>query len=406
MNKKNIWIINQYTGSPFHGMNFRSYYIAKEFMQNGHDVTVFSGSYSHLLNNLPKTTGLFTKEKVDDIDYIWVKVPKYKSSKSLGRIISMFAFMINLFFFNIFRMKKPDVIIVSSLSLFPVLNAYIWSKIFKIEFIFEVRDIWPLTLIELGHISKKHPLVIVLGWFEKFGYKKAKYVVSLLANAKEYMLSRGMDESKFVHIPNGVNLEEVQNYKEVSDEIKYSLPKDKFIVGYVGTLGIANAMEYLLEAAKKLKDNSNIHFVLVGKGGAKKSLQDYCIDNDMKNVIFIDPIEKTQVQGMLKLFDICYIGWHDEKIYRHGISANKIFDYMYSGKPILHSFSIKDNIIQKAHCGLTVEPENSEKIKEAILQLSSYSIKELDSMGNNAKRYVIENHSYNNLYKMYEELLS
>lgn len=405
MIKKNIWIINQYTGSPYYGMNFRSYYIAKEFVKNGNEVTVFAGSYSHLLNNFPKTFGLFTKEKVDEIDYIWVKVPKYKSSKSIGRIISMLAFMINLFFFNIFKMKKPDVIIISSLSLFPVLNAYIWSKIFKIEFIFEVRDIWPLTLIELGNLSKYHPLVIFLGWFEKFGYKKSKYTVSLLPNAKEHMLSRGMDGNKFVHIPNGVNLEEVQNYNDVGQEIKDSLPKNKFLVGYVGTLGIANAMEYLLEAAKKLKDNNEIHFVLVGKGGEKKSLQKFCIDNYMSNVTFIDPIHKTQVQGMLKLFDICYIGWRNEKIYKHGISANKIFDYMYSAKPILHSFGIEDDIIQKARCGLTVEPENSELIKEAIVKLSSKSKKELKEMGENGKRYVIHNHSYNNLYKLYEELI-
>ena len=157
---KNIWIINQYTGSPYHGMNYRSYYLAKEFVKTGHNVTIFSGSFSHLFINLPKTKGLFTEENIDGINYIWVKTPKYKSSKSFSRLLNMLAFMFVLFCFNIFKMKKPDKIIISSLSLFPVLNAYIWSKIFKIEFIFEVRDIWPATLIEMGNISKTHPLVL------------------------------------------------------------------------------------------------------------------------------------------------------------------------------------------------------------------------------------------------------
>ena len=403
-NKKNIWIINQYTGSPHYGMNYRSYYLAKELVSEGDSVTVFAGSYSHLFSHYPKTDGLFAKESIDDIDYIWVKTPKYKSSKSIGRVFSMLVFMINLFFFNIFKMKKPDVIIISSLSLFPILNAYIWAKIFKIEFIFEVRDIWPLTLIEVGNMSKYHPLVLFLGLFEKLGYKKAKYVVSVLPNAKEHMVSRGMNENKFRYIPNGVNLEEVQNYQEVSNENKSLLPKNKFIVGYVGTLGIVNAMEYFLDAAKKLKDNSQIHFVIVGKGGEKSKLQEYCKANELSNVTFIDPIPKIEVQSMLKLLDVCWIGAYKHEIYKYGVSANKLFDYMYAAKPIIYSIKSGEDLITMANCGISIEAENSEKIKEAILQLSEMNKDELERMGENGKKYVIINHSYVKLAKIYREL--
>ena len=402
---KNIWIINQYAGSPYHGMNYRSYYLAKEFVNNGSNVTIFTGSYSHLFTNYPKTEGLFTKENIDNIDYIWLKTPKYKNSKSLGRVINMFVFMITLFFYNIFKVKKPDIIIVSSLSLFPVLNAYIWSKIFKIEFIFEVRDIWPLTLIEVGNMSLYHPLVIFLGLFEKLGYKKAKYIVSLLPNAKTHMISKGMKDDKFQYIPNGVNLDEVENYEEVNDSIKKLLPKDKFIVGYVGTIGIANALEYLLEAAKELLNNHKIHFVIVGKGGEKNRLKEYSLSNELTNVTFIDPIQKIQVQSMLKLFDICYIGWHNKNIYKYGISANKIFDYMYSAKPILHSISIKNDIVKNAKCGLSIEAENSALIKDAILELSSRNTTELEELGKNGKKYVYKYHSYSELSKKYEKLI-
>ena len=404
-NNKNIWIINQYTGSPHYGMNYRSYYLAKELVKEGDSVTIFAGSYSHLFSHYPKTAGLFTKESIDGIDYIWVKTPTYKSSKSIGRVFSMLVFMINLFFFNIFKMKKPDMIIISSLSLFPVLNAYIWSKIFKIEFIFEVRDIWPLTLMEVGGMSKCHPLVIFLGWFEKFGYKKARHVVSVLPNAKEHIVSRGMDENKFRYIPNGVNLEEVQNYQEVSDEIKNVLPKNKFIVGYVGTLGIVNALEYFLEAAKKLKQNSQIHFVLVGKGGEESKLEKYCNVNQLSNVTFIDPIPKIQVQGMLKLLDVCWIGAYKHEIYKYGVSANKLFDYMYAAKPVIYSIESGENLIIMANCGISTVSENSEAIKEAILQLSLMNKDELDKMGKNGKEYVIDNHSYENLTKMYKDII-
>ncbi|MEA3384153.1 MAG: glycosyltransferase family 4 protein [Campylobacterota bacterium] len=402
---KNIWIINQYTGSPYYGMNYRSYYLAKEFVKQEYNVTIFAGSYSHLFTNIPKTNGLFTNEKIDDIDYVWVKTPKYKSSKSIGRVLNMLIFMINLLFFNIFKIKKPDVIIVSSLSLFPVLNAYIWSKIFKIEFIFEVRDIWPLSLIELGNFSKYHPLVLFLGWFEKFGYKKAKYVVSLLPNAKEHMVSRGMDEKKFRYIPNGINLDEVQNYEEISKELLSKVPKDKFIVGYVGTIGIANALEYFMQSANKLKENDRIHFIIVGKGGEKQKLQEYCDFNNLTNVTFIEPIPKIQVQGMLKYFDVCYIGLKKEKLFKFGVSPNKLFDYMYSSKPIIFAIETKESLVEISKSGISIKSEDSEAIKNAVLKLFNTENKKLDKMGICGHKYVINNHIYKKLTMKYIKLI-
>jgi len=405
MDKKNIWIINQYTGSSYYGMNFRSYYFAKEFVASGHEVTIFTGSYSHLFFNYPKTDGMFTKESIDNINYIWVKVPKYKSSKSMGRVVNMFVFTMKLLLFNIFKIKKPDIIIISSLSLFPVLNAYIWSKLLKVEFIFEVRDIWPLTLVEVGNMSKYSPLVLLLGLFEKLGYKKAKYVVSVLPQAKEHMIAQGMQENKFRYIPNGINITEVRNSEDIELSIKNTIPKDKFIMGYLGTIGIANAMSYFLDAALILKENKYIHFVLVGTGGEKEKLEIFSKKHNLNNVTFIDAIPKRQVQNMLKLFDVCYIGWHKKDIYKYGISANKIFDYMYSGKPILHSTHIRNDFIKDAKCGLSVEAETPEIISSAIVDLYNMNRNQLEAMGKNGKKYVIDNHSYNSLVKSYIEIL-
>ena len=404
-NKKNIWLISQYTGSPYYGMNYRGYYIAKEFVKNGDKVTLFSASYSHLFVNYPKIKGIFTEETIEGINYIWVKSSKYKGSKSIGRVLSMLAFMLKLFLFNIFKREKPDVIIVSSLSLFPILNAYVWSKIFKIEFILEIRDIWPLTLMEVGGMSKYHPLVIFMAWFERLGYKKASYVVSLLPNAKEHMVRSGMKDDKFRYIPNGINLKEVESYEDITQDIKDKFPKDKFIVGYLGTIGIANAMEYFLETAKEMQNNSKIHFVLVGNGGEKEKLQDYSRKHNLENVTFIAAIKKVQVQGILKYFDVCYLGWHNKSIYKYGISANKIFDYMYSAKPIINSINIDNDIIIKAKCGLTVKAEDNRAIKEAILELFSTKLSKLEQLGKNGKSYVIKHHDYGELVKKYRELM-
>jgi len=401
---KNIWIVNQYSGSIYHGMNYRSYYLAKELLKSGYKVTIFSGSYSHLFTSYPNTKGLFTKENIDGIDYIWVKTPKYKSSKSIGRIINMLIFMINLFFFNTKSILKPDIIIVSSLSLFPIFNAYLWSKKLKVDFIFEVRDLWPQTLIEIGNLSSSHPLVKFFGWFEKLGYKNTKYVVSLLPNAKKYMVDNGLKENKFIYIPNGINMDEVKKFEDIDDDIKQLIPKDKFTIGYVGTIGIANALEYLIKAIKELKGYENIYFIIVGKGSKKEKLKQFVDKNNLTNVTFIDPIPKIQVQGMLKYIDICYIGWKKESIYKYGISANKLFDYMYAGKPILHSFSGEGDIVKLAKCGISVEAENVDSIKKGILELYNMQKKDREILGQNGKKYVLKYHTYENIARKYMEL--
>jgi glycosyltransferase involved in cell wall biosynthesis len=386
-------------------MNYRAYYLAREFVKKGHEVRIFSASYSHLFKELPQTTGTFTKEMIDGIEYIWVKTPKYKSSKSIMRVISMLVFMFRLLFFKSSNKIKPDEIIISSLSLFPILNAYLWSKKFKIKFIFEVRDIWPLTLIEVGGFSKWHPLVIILAWFEKFGYKKAKYVVSVLPHAHLHMKKKGMKADKFRYIPNGISVEEVSNYENISKEIQDQIPKDKFIVGYVGTLGIANALEYLLDTAELLKENTNIHFVLVGKGGEEETLKAKVKEQKLQNITFIPSIPKIQVQSILQKFDICYLGWYNKGIYQYGVSPNKVFDYMYSGKSILHSISVNNDIISKAKCGITVESENPIAIKEIIIEFFLKDLGEMDRMGANGKAYVLKYHSYASLAQSYIQLM-
>ena len=397
----NIWIINQYAGSPYYGMNYRSYYLSKEFIQKGHKVQLFAASFSHLFKHLPQIKGTFTDEKIDGIDYVWVKTPTYSNSKSIKRFYNMLVFMFKLFFFKTSSKARPDIIIISSLSLFTVLNALLWSRRLKVPFIFEVRDIWPLTLVELGSVSDNHPLVKLLGWIEKLGYKKAKRVVSVLPNALPHMLSKGLQKEKFVHIPNGVDLDEAQNKQALSEEIKNKIPIDKFIIGYVGTLGIANAMQYLLDTAKKVQKHNKIHFVIVGKGGAKKNLENFVTQEALTNVTFIDAIDKKEVQTMLALFDLCYIGCHNREIYRFGISANKIFDYMYSAKPILSSMSIDNDIVTQAVCGVNVAAEDADAIAKAIVILSNTEPKELALMGENARHYVEQHHSYKNLAKQY-----
>lgn len=401
----NIWIINEYSGSQYHGMEFRHYYLGREFIKLGHKVTIISASYSHLFRNTPKVKKYFTLEEIDGIKYLWIKVPKYKKSTDKKRVLKWIMFSLSLFFLPFNKLSRPDVIILSPMATFPVFPSYILAKRFKAKFVFEVKDIWPLTLIEIGGYSSKHPVIKIMRWLELFALRRADVIVSVLPNYGEYLKDNGINRD-FVYIPNGIDLEELKNVEDLDENIKKLIPKDKFIVGYVGTVGIANALDVLIKAANILRDYKDIAFVVVGDGSEKENLIKMVEEMSLDNVIFIPSIPKRQVQSILDLFDVCYIGLKKERIFKYGVSPNKIFDYMYSGKPIIHAISTEKEIVNIANCGISVEAENPELIAEAIIKLKNMYVESRISMGLNGKEYVINNHSYGILAKKFLEVLN
>lgn len=400
---KTIWFINDYAGSKHHGMEFRNYYFAKEFVKQGHEVYIITASYMHLFKKFPKTEGNFTFEKIDGINYIWVKVPKYRESTDKKRVLKWFLFTLKLYFLPLKKMKKPDVVVASPMAPFLALPAYKLAKKFNAKFFYEVKDIWPMSIVELGNISPSNPLIKMMAWCERFGVEKADKVVSSLQNYGEHLKNDLGIEKEFTWINNGIDLNEVTHSEKLDEKIKNQIPKDKFIVGYTGTIGIANALDYFLEAAKILQDEKDILFVLVGEGKYKKELQEKY--SKLKNVLFIDSIAKNQVQNMLRLLDVCYIGLKHETLFKYGVSPNKLFDYMYSAKPILYAIdSGKSNIVDISNSGISVEAENQESISNGIKELYKMTKKQRDILGQNGKEYVLEHFTYEKLAIKYSKL--
>ena len=404
MAKKTIWIINDYAGSPYHGMVFRHYYLAKEWIKKGYEVYIISATYSHYYKELPPSDRIYNFEKIDGINYIWIKVIKYKDSIDKKRVFKWFIFTLNLLgLMFIKNIKKPDIIIASPTAPFFILSSYLLVKKFKSKLIFEVRDIWPLSIVELGNISPNHPFIKMMSWCERFAIKKADQIVSSLQNYGEH-LSRDLHiDRDFVWINNGIDLEEMQKIEPLSEEVTAKIPKGKFIVGYTGTVGIANALDSLLEASRIIENYEDIVILIVGDGKEKKRLMEKY--GKLNNVLFIDPIKKTQVQSMLKIFDVCYIGLKKENLFRYGVSPNKLFDYMFSAKPIIYAIdSGEHNIVDLANCGISVEAENPKAIADGILQLYHLSEEERKRIGENGKKYVLDNFTYEKLAQKYESL--
>ncbi|HNW81255.1 MAG TPA: glycosyltransferase family 4 protein [bacterium] len=401
MNNKNIWIINETIGSKIHGMVFRPYYLAKEFVKNGNKVTIFSGSYTHIYSNPPEVKGFSKTEVIDSITYCWIKTPKYKKSQSFGRIVNAFVFVLGLFLVKKKSFGKPDVIIVTSPTPFSIINGYYYKKKFNAKLIFEVRDIWPLTLIEIGSISKWHPFILFMQMFENFSYRVSDHVVSVLPEAYKHMEQHGMKRNKFVYIPNGIDESEKLENSQSAQKLLNLIPQNKLIVMYAGKIGISNALENIVNAAKLVVRNDNIHFVIIGSGPEKQNLSELVRENDLKNVAFLNPVAKSEMQLILSRADVCYIGLPKLAIFKFGVSANKLFDYMYAGKPIIYSIEEENNPVKLADCGISVNADNPDDIVTAILKLDNMGEKGRAEMGLKGKAYVIKYHTYKKLAERY-----
>nr|HIL76348.1 glycosyltransferase WbuB [Rhodospirillales bacterium] len=402
-----IWIINQYASTPNSGMGGRHYYLAKELAKQGHKVYLVAASYTHLLRNPPVIDDAYKVEPVAGFSFIWLKAPTYQGAHDKKRVLNWFYFSWKLLKLPKIISDKPDVILYSSPSLVPYIAAKYLAEKLKCKLVFEVRDIWPLTLIELGGYSPKHPFIRLMQWVEDKAYCDSDAVLSNLPNAVEHMVQRGMERKKFTWIPNGFDMDEVAQTEPLTKNSLAELPKGKFIVGYTGTIGVANALESFIDAASLAKSDDTLAWVLVGAGKEKPNLQIKCKNLGLSNVYFVNSIPKTQIQTMLSQFDVCFIGWKSEPIYRFGTAPNKVPEYLYAGKPIVHAFSGYGDPVNIANAGISVSAESSHAIVSAVLELKGMTPVQRDQLGKNGREFVMKNHDYSKLaVKLFKVMLS
>ena len=176
----NIWCISKYASPPkYSKMPARLFSITREFIKFGHNVVLVTSDSNHLAS-YPNSKEIYNFENIENVPVYWIKTKKYHKTASVSRILSWFDFERKLFSFPKNKLAKPDAIIVSSLSILSIIYGYYLKKRYNSFLVFEIRDIWPLTMTEEGGFNKWHPLVLFLGWVEKFGYQKADLIVGTM----------------------------------------------------------------------------------------------------------------------------------------------------------------------------------------------------------------------------------
>ena len=392
------------------GMEFRPYYFAKEWIKLGHNVRIIAATFSHLRKKNPSVENDFEIENIDGIEYQWIKTYDYKGN-GVKRLLTMRQFVSKLkkHAKKICKDFDPNVVITS--STYP-LDYYAGKKIAKIskcKYIHEAHDLWPLTLTEIGGMSKINPFVLMLGKAEKKAYKNSDDVVSVLPYSYEHMLTRGLQsKDKFTYIPNGVSLDDwsttsdlPKEHFELFEELK---AEGKFIVEYLGGHALSNYLDILLDTAKKINCD-DVAFVLVGKGVEKERLMSRCKEENINNVYFLPPIEKTCVPTALKQADVLFVSAFNSPLYKFGISMNKIYDYMMSSRPILYGINTRNNDVLESKCGLYFTPGDVDSLISAIDEMKCKSNEERNIMGQNGKDWVLKNCEYSVLAKTFLDII-
>ena len=398
----NILYINHYAGSVSMGMEFRPYYLAKEWQKKGHKVRIIAADYSHLRKQNPVVSKNFEIQEIDGIEYQWIKTNTYEGN-GVSRAITMAQFCKALMTGSkkIANDFKPDVVISSSTYPLDAYPARKIANIAKAKHIHEVHDMWPATLYEIGGMSKTNPFVVAMQIGENYAYKNCDELVSLLSNAKPYMVTHGLKSRKFHCLKNGIVESEWETKDPLPEEHRKLLEglrnDGKLVVGYFGGHALSNALDTIIDVAKEMQGEKDIAFVLTGDGDEKARIQERVRSEKVDNVSFLPPIAKTAVPSLLELYDIALVTAANSPLYRFGICMNKIFDAMMAGIPIVLSVNADNTPVEEADCGIVVKTGEKKEIVDAVRNILGKDEKERKRIGDKGKALVMEKYTYESI---------
>jgi len=389
--------INQYASTPDYGYAGRSYYFARSLQEKGHQVLLVVSANHHLLRQKPKFKGMWSFETHQGLSILWLKTFNYKIANSPIRIVNWFLFLAYMPFLSLLKMK-PAILHYSSPSPVGFIGVWILSKLISAKTCLDIRDVWPATLISIGNISKKHPLIRMLYWVEKFSAEKADKVTSNLANYSLRLKEMGLVDDNFEWVPNGIAVEDIESSYANSTITLPETCKGKFVVAYTGTLGKANALEHVLDVADILAGKDDIVFLFVGHGKEHNNLIKICEDKGLKNIVFHQPVDKRDIYKLQSLCHVLCVGAKASPLYKYGVSPNKLFEYMFSGVPIIYYInSPLYSPVADAGCGLEISSSDPEEFSQAILHIKNMSCDELQDMAESGIAYAKKNHVYSSL---------
>ncbi len=346
----------------------RTFEHARHWAGLGHDVTVITGFPNHPTGVMrPDYRGFFLKrEKVEGIDLLRTWIYCAANKGFFRRILNFLSFFLSSLILGTLKTGRPDIVIGTSPQFFCAVSAYLLSIVKRAPFALEVRDIWPQSAVELGAI--KNPLFIrILEAIELHLYRRAALIIIVAESTGPYLIGKGVTPAKIRYIPNGIDTKYLDSADISPEQLRKEIGLgDKFFVSYIGTHGMSHALDVVLHAADKLKDDRAIHFLFVGEGAEKESLKRLATEMNLSNVTFIDEQSRERLLAFYRMSAVGLVPLKSLPIFRK-VLPSKLFELMGAGCPLICSVEGEAaRLVERAHAGLCIEPENAEALIEAI----------------------------------------
>lgn len=403
----NIWIFNHYAVGPNSNGITRHFDLAKYLVKRGHNVTIFASSFNHQAlqeEHLKGSSRKYIEKSYDGVRFIWIKTLPY-SKNNWRRVINMFSYSIKSYFIGKKYKENPDIIIGSLAHPLAALVGQLIATKRKALFYFEERDLWPQSLIDLGKMSEKNPAIIILNKLETYLYNKASRIILLFDKASRYVESKGVSKDKIIYLPNGVDFNRMIDDIILPKTVENTLfkIKGKIIAVYTGTLGLANNIDSIIDAAKIIKDkNPRVHFLLVGGGPQRERLIERTKNEDINNVSFINPVPKKYIYKILSYTHIGLLPLKESPVFKWGISPNKMYDYMAASLPVVLLCDLNDTPVENQNAGIVIKNNFVDNLVSFFSNVNEDALKE---MGKNGQNYVHRHHDWKFLAKKLEGIM-
>jgi glycosyltransferase involved in cell wall biosynthesis len=390
-----VWIVNQYAQPPSRPGGTRHHMLAKALVKRGHSLTIIASSQNYL-TRAELSSGRV--ESIEGVRYVWLSAGGY--SGPAGRLMSMTGFAARVLDrASLCGLERPHVVVGSSPHPFAAAAARHLAHRYGVPFVLEVRDLWPDTLVDVGQISRRHPLIVALSRLERSLYRSADHVITLLPGAAEVIERRGGRRGAVTWLPNGADLSEIPHPRARE-------PGSVFTLTYAGAHGPANALDLLVETARLLQQDGDGWLIrLIGDGPEKLRLQNRAWGLKLDTIRFEPPLPKERIHASLAESDAFILPLKRGPVFQHGVSPNKLFDYFAVGRPVIFAVDTSIDPVREADAGLSIPAEDPPALVDALRRLRGMSSTERAEMGLRGRRHVEASHDIRRLGGQFESVL-
>ncbi len=399
-----LWFLNHHAIPGRGSGGTRHAVLAKYLQRRGHEITIFAADVPHAGGKAlagparGDSANPYTHEVIEGVTWRFVRVRPYHNA--IERLLSMRSYRTNVGR-STDELPLPDVIVGSCVHPYAVDAALQLAHRLQVPFVYEIRDVWPESLADVGVLPRWNPVYWHFRQLELRAFRHADGVVGVCPGMQRYAIQNGVPADRFLYLPNGID-------PELHAEARPSPQTDTPTITYLGSQGPVNDLATLVEAAAMLQHRGPLapRIRLIGDGTERPRLEQQAARLGLHNLEFLAPVPKAQVAAVCQASDaFVYCHRYMPVVAKYGVSANKIFDYLAAARPVVFSCTSWNDPVREAEAGISVPAGQPVELAAAIAQICGLSAEQRWRLGCNGRRHVLAHHNLASLSEKLESFL-